>query len=134
MSLDYAKHTLALLERIGAQRELVWQTMRYACDRCRRWQLYELGVGVEGPEDLRSEGLWIPCPFVAGRCECGGSMSHTDWQLDERFEPRERNPARRMFRVPMSRSKIKRWASQGYGGAELLEAQEMEARRWSAER
>lgn len=90
---------------------------------CGHTTRYYLGVGVEGPPELRERNAFIPCPFVAGSCpKCGLPMSHVRWNEDETFEePYGTAPAGiRYFRVP-DESLQRRNAEQGYSGAELVQ-------------
>jgi hypothetical protein len=89
---------------------------------CGHEERYYLGLGVEGPGELRERMAFIPCPFVAGSCpRCGRSMSHVRWSDDETFdEPYGPPPSgARYFRVP-DETQAREWASKGYGGAELV--------------
>jgi hypothetical protein len=87
---------------------LGWGTMVYACDRCGfEWKVW-LALGVEGPPNVKSLGLYVPAPFKAGRCpswpvkpdatpeeratfrhltRCDGEIGHVRFREDEEFEP-----------------------------------------------
>lgn len=98
-------HVILVREAVAL---LGWGTMTYACDACGfEWKVW-LGLGVEGPEALRTAGLYVASPFTIGRCpawpikpgataaeraqfrhltQCTGSMSHVRWAEDEEFAP-----------------------------------------------
>lgn len=79
-----------------------------------------LCLGVEGPEWLRCDELYIPAPFVAGTCpQCGLPLSHARWADDETFEwPRPAPDGEALFLVP-TESQAVDLAKRGYGGAYL---------------
>lgn len=131
----------AAAKKIGDPIETVWGTMVYGCSGdirntvmvpgqppemkgCGYEEVRELGIGVEGPPDLRVGNKFVPTPFFAGGCpECGGSMRHIDWNRDEAFEPRPRDKTLQAFTLPGKR-KARSFTEAGYGGAELRPATE----------
>jgi hypothetical protein len=116
---------------------------------CGHEELYYLGIGVEGPPEIRKVGLegWepasipfdelderlvahicsvpfavIPSPFVAGSCpQCyGGTMQHARFQDDVTFEDYQVPPSgTRYFRVP-DEDAAEVSIRSGYGGGELV--------------
>jgi hypothetical protein len=89
---DNAQAGAALL--VGqAVRDLCWKSMLYRCEKCEFvWRIW-LALGVEGPEPLRTSGLYVPCSFSVS-CPawpsmqtCDGLMSHIDWAGDQDFAP-----------------------------------------------
>lgn len=99
---------VALTEK--AVGSLAWSTMTYRCEKCGfEWEVY-LGLGVEGPPELKDRGLALPVPFVIGRCPawtpkdgvakpdlsnleaCEGEMTHVEWSRDRKLNPPELVP------------------------------------------
>ena len=80
-----------------------------------------LGVGVEGPPDLKISRQYIPAPFIVGPCRtCGRSLQHIRWSEDKVFSALAAAPSgTRYFRVPDA-GKAAQYADEGYGGAELV--------------
>jgi hypothetical protein len=80
-----------------------------------------LGVGIEGPSELRAIDLYLASPFSCGRCpQCGGEMVHVRFQDDERFDPCQRPEGVRYFILPTV-EQAKANAEKGYHGAEFVE-------------
>lgn len=115
-------------------RELCWATMVYACvgenpspqtSGCGWEHRVWLGVGVEGPPEVKERKEFIPCPFYCGRCpQCGARLAHERWNEDEEFEPRPFPPGVSKFVVP-TMAEAEKLASTGYGGADYREARAM---------
>lgn len=89
-------------------------------------ELRFVGLGVEGPRELRERGAFIASPFVSGECpRCGLPMSHRG--PSRSIDPPARPPTgARMFRVP-DREKAEEFAAEGYFGAELVEVADVTA-------
>lgn len=82
-------------------RNKVWGNMTYRCDNCHSEEIYELEVGVEGPQEWRTERTYIACAFGAGRCDrCNGSMTHVRFSDDVTYDKLRAPAARYVFRVP----------------------------------
>lgn len=77
-----------------------------------------LGVGVEGPPELKEAGYTIPCPFYCGTCpSCGGSLAHVAWKQDQHFDPQPRPDGQAYFIVPDEKTAAENVA-QNYQGAD----------------
>jgi hypothetical protein len=89
-------------ERLDAEglRGKVWGAMHYVCVRCGSTEYRELEVGVEGPDHWRVDITYIACAFSAGRCHCGGLMTHARFSDDVDYEEPRDPVAKAVFRVP----------------------------------
>jgi len=81
------KHARAIEDAVAGRNYMVHAKYLYACNKCKEIEPIYLGTGVEGPDDLRAEGLYIASPFGGPPCkECGGQTSHVFFGSDEHFE------------------------------------------------
>jgi hypothetical protein len=113
---------------VGKDREAFWGSMIYACggerpsptrSGCGFEHRVWLGVGVEGPPELKAADLMIPCPMFCGTCpDCGGVLFHDRWNEDEEFDLTWELPAGTAAFVVPGKGTLKRHAEQGYWGAE----------------
>jgi hypothetical protein len=127
----YEQVRVAVRDTYGmGYRDLAWSKMTYACigkpgSRVACEPTFEhavwLGVGVEGPQALRDRKLFIPCPFICGKCPaCGGSLSHVRWQEDAVFEPTTIPGSVARFTLPTFKQ-ARRLARNHYGGADYYD-------------
>lgn len=81
-----------------------------------------LGLGCEGPEQLKRDLATVPVPFICGRCPgCEtGSLQHARWNEDEEFEPRPIPPGAPRFLIP-AEEEWSKLAIRGYGGADYVD-------------
>lgn len=121
-----------VIEAVGDARECAWGTMTYACagrkpgphgeGGCGWEHTIHLGVGCEGPTNLKDHKATIPVPFFCGTCpDCGGKLCHVRWGDDEDF--RELRPIpddAPRFLVPTI-EEARASAAQNYGGAEYID-------------
>jgi hypothetical protein len=127
------------LEAVGeANRMLAWGTMIYACggkrpgpggNGCGWEHRVWLGVGCEGPKNLKDHGVTVPVPFMCGTCpECGGQLHHDRWNEDEDFKELRLIPedAARFF-LP-DEDGIKASIQSNYGGADYEDPQGLTTR------
>lgn len=154
MSVEYARHYRRVRKAIPPRRRRkVWCSMVYRCagpkedvgEKVRQMEdadskeeamkvLEEsgcgferrvfLGVGCEGPPELREANLVIPVPMYAGICpRCGSSLQHVRWNEDEAFEEKDPPEDAAYFVVP-GKATAARYAEGGYAGAELVRTKE----------
>lgn len=97
------EHALSIETAIAGRNDLVHACYLYGCKKCKHIEQIYLGVGVEGPKELRDKGLYIPSPFGGPRCEnCNGPTTHVFWNQDANFEPVEPPAGVRCFVIPKS--------------------------------
>lgn len=124
---DYRENYERVIDGIPeADRARAWGTMIYACmgprpapgsTGCGWLHRVWLGVGVEGPPDLRARELVVPAPMFCGACpRCEGMLGHDRWNEDEAWEPRSFPTEVARFTVP-DVAEARRLAGEGYGGA-----------------
>ena len=137
---DEGSPEVRLLATKAAIERLAHGTMLYRCKDCGYEARIWLSLGVEGPEQLRDAGLYLPCPFIV-RClawiyepaadplqqyrPCEGEMPHVEWQRDERFEPRLIPDDALRFVLPRGV-----WRGDHGGELEVPEPALVAARRW----
>lgn len=114
------EHAQAIQTAIAGRNRLVHGKFLYGCAKCKHIEPIYLGVGVEGPGELRDEGLYIPSPFGGPPCEsCGGETQHVFFGNDEYFPPTQAKPGTRCFIVPETGIKMRFFMSSGFCGATI---------------
>jgi len=99
MKREAIEQMKAIQAAVDGRHDLVWGSMLYRCGAGHVERMY-LGVGVEGPLDLREAGTYIPSPFMIDCRTCGEPASHVNWQGDEKSWPQQPLPGVRYFAVP----------------------------------
>lgn len=94
-----AAHRRLVQRLVAGRHDQVWGSMLYRCDDGHEERVY-LGVGVEGPGELRAESAYIASPFMIGCRYCESTSSHVEWEKDEEFAPRDPPPGVRYFKIP----------------------------------
>lgn len=101
MNIDYKEHADKVQRAVAGRHDLVWAAFQYGCERCRVIEWIYMGVGVEGPPELRNEGNYIASPMQGPACQwCGGETSHINWHRDQEFPPKPVPSGQRYFAVP----------------------------------
>jgi hypothetical protein len=106
------EHARAIDDAVAGRNYMVHAVYLYGCRPCKKLVPIYLGVGVEGPQELRDSGLYIPSPFMGPRCEsCGGETSHVMFGADEHFAPRYPKIGATCFVIPTSGIDMKYFCS-----------------------
>lgn len=112
------EHASEIEKAVGDRHDLVHAKFLYGCQRCKTIEPIYLGVGVEGPSELREKQLYIPSPFGGPQCRnCGGETSHVFFGSDEHFEPRPPPDGARYFCIPKKGINMKRFCTIAFAGA-----------------
>lgn len=86
---------------IDGRNEMIWAKYQYRCRRCYAIEWIGLGVGVEGPFDVRTKTGWIASPMGGMRCaKCGYRTTHVNWEGDRHFPPVDAPLGMRYFQFP----------------------------------
>lgn len=157
MSVEYARNYRKVRKAVSpARRRRVWGSMVYRCQGSKQESMERfreasasgsaeeaakaleesgcgfehriyLGIGCEGPPELKESKTWIPVPMNAGVCpDCGGGMMHVRWGEDEEFAEKDPPEGAALFIVP-GKSTAAGYAERGYAGAELIRTEGEEA-------
>jgi len=111
------EHAQDIEAAVAGRNRLVHAKFLYGCSKCKHIEPIYLGVGVEGPKELRDEGLYIPSPFGGPPCEvCGGETSHVFWGSDEHFDPRMPPDGARYFCIPEAGINMRYFCTVGFAG------------------
>lgn len=110
------EHARAIEDAVADRNHLVHGKFLYGCEKCKHLEPIYLGVGVEGPKELRDSSLYIPSPFSTSCKKCGGTMNHVFWGSDEQFEPMAPPSGARCFVIPKTGIDMRYFQSSVFAG------------------
>lgn len=100
LAIDY----LDKIQRaVDGRNDMVWAAFQYQCERCGNIEWIYLGVGVEGPPELRDRAGYIPSPLMGPLCllcKGKGATKHVRWREDKTFPPIDATDGVRYYRFP----------------------------------
>jgi len=107
-----------IMDAVADRNMLVHARFLYQCDRCGEIEPIYLGVGVEGPKELRDDGLYIASPYGGPQCPTcrKGRTKHVRWNEDQHFDPMPAPEGALCFIIPPEGVDVRYFGSSVFAG------------------